>query len=80
MVRAFPTSTNANEHVLLALGSDCTGRDDVEINQGRGLSACSRRFIRMKSCETNVQLMLYSMLYVQSSMSAKNLCATDMFM
>ena len=26
----FPTSTNANEHVLLALGSDHTGMDNVE--------------------------------------------------
>ena len=40
MVRAFPTSTNANEHVLLALGSDRKGRDDVEMSQGRGQSAC----------------------------------------
>ena len=59
MVRAFPTSTNANEHVVLALGTDRMGR---EINQGRGQSACSRRFIRVKSRETNVQRMLYSML------------------
>ena len=62
MVRAFPTSTNANEHVLLALGSDRTGRDDVEISRGRGQSACSRRFIRVKPRKTNVQRMLYSML------------------
>ena len=55
MVRAFPTSTNANEHVLLALGSDRTGRDDVEISRGRGQSACSRRFIRVKPRKTNVQ-------------------------
>ena len=33
---AFPTSTNANEDVLLALDSDRTGRDDVEISRGRG--------------------------------------------
>ena len=26
-------STNANEHVLLGLDSDCTGRDDVEISR-----------------------------------------------
>ena len=45
MVRAFPTSTNANEQVLLALGSDCTGRDDVEISRDKGQSVCSRRFI-----------------------------------
>ena len=62
MGRAFPTSTNANEHVLLALGSDRTGRDDVEISRGRAQSVCSRRFIRVKPCETNVQRMLYSML------------------
>ena len=35
VVRAFPTSTNANEHVLFALGSDRMGRDDVEISRGR---------------------------------------------
>ena len=62
MVRAFPTSTNASEHVLLALGSDRTGRDDVEISRGRGQSSCSRRFICVKPRETNVQRMLYSML------------------
>ena len=62
MVRAFPTSTNANEHVLLALDSDRTGRNNVEISQGGGQSACSRRFIRAKPRETNVQRMLYSML------------------
>ena len=54
MVRAFSTSKNANEHVFLALGSDHMGRDDVEINQGRGQSMCSRMFIRVKSHETNV--------------------------
>ena len=59
MARAFPTSTNANEHVLLALGSDRKGRDDVKISRG---GACSRRFIHVKSRETNVQRMLYSML------------------
>ena len=62
VVIVFPTSTNATEQVLLALGSDCTSRDDVEISWGRGQSACSRRFIRVKACETNVQQMLYSML------------------
>ena len=56
MVRAFPTSTNAN--VLLALGSDRTGRDDVEVSRGRGQSACSHRFIRVKPRETNAQRML----------------------
>ena len=62
MARAFPTSTNANEHVLLALGCDRKGRDDVEISRGKGQSACFRRFIHVKSRETNVQQMLYSML------------------
>ena len=61
-MRSFPTSTNANEHVLLALDSDVTGRDDVEISRGGGQSACSSRFIRVKPRETNVQRMLYSML------------------
>ena len=77
MVRAFPTSTNAIEHVLLALGSDRMGRVDVEINRGRGQSACACRFNRVK---TNVQRMLYSMLEVHSSMLAKSLSVTDMFM
>ena len=54
MVRVLPTSTNVNEHVLLALGSDRTGRDDVEILKS-SQSACSRRFIRVKPHETNVQ-------------------------
>ena len=36
MVRAFPTSTNANEHIYLALGSDGMGRDDVEISWDGG--------------------------------------------
>ena len=58
MMRAFPTSTNANKQILLALGSDRTGRDNVEVSRGRGQSACSRRFIRAKSRETNVQRML----------------------
>ena len=61
-MRAFPTSTNANELVLLALGSDHTGRDDVKISRGRSQSACARRFIRVKPRETDVQRMLYSML------------------
>ena len=72
-------SANANEHVVLALGSDCTGRDNVEICRGRGQSMCSCRFICVKAHETNVPRMLYSMLKVHSSMSAKSLCATDMF-
>ena len=55
VVGAFPTSTNANEHILLALGSDRKGRDDVEISRGRGQSVCSRKFIRVKSHETNIQ-------------------------
>ena len=55
-------STTANQRVLLALDSDRTGRDDVEISRRGGQSACSRRFIRVKSRETNVQRMLYSML------------------
>ena len=33
MMRGFLTSTSANMHVLLALGSDRTGRDEVEISQ-----------------------------------------------
>ena len=48
-------STNANEHILLALGSDRTARDNVEISRGRGQSMCSRRFNRVKPRETNVQ-------------------------
>ena len=48
-------STNANEHVILAFGSDHMGWDDVEISQGRGESACSHRFICVKPRETNVQ-------------------------
>ena len=55
MARAFPTSTNATKHVLLALGSDCTAMDDVEIIQDGGQSACSRRFSHMKPHETKVQ-------------------------
>ena len=62
MMRAFLTSTTANKHVLLALGSDRTGRDNVEISQGGGQFVCPRRFIRVKPRETNVQRMLYSML------------------
>ena len=37
MVRAFPTPTNVNQHVLLALGSDCTGRYDVEMGHSHVL-------------------------------------------
>ena len=62
MVKAFPMSTNANEHVLLALGSDRTGRDNIEISRGRDQSVCFRRFIRVEPRETNIQQMLYSML------------------
>ena len=40
MVRVFPTSTNANEHIHLTLGSDRMGRD------------YSLRFIRVKPRET----------------------------
>ena len=40
MVRVFPTSTNANEHIHLTLGSDHMGRD------------YSLRFIRVKPRET----------------------------
>ena len=63
-MRAFPTSTNAKEHVLLALDSDRTGRDDVEI-AGVGVSPrvpAGRRFICVKPRETDVQRMLYSIL------------------
>ena len=35
----FLTSTSANKHILLALGSDRMGRDDVEISQV-GVSLC----------------------------------------
>ena len=66
-MRAFPTSINVNEHVLLALDSDRTGRDDVEISRGGGQSVCSCRFICVKPRETNVQRMLYGMLQVQES-------------
>ena len=54
-MRTFLTFTNANEHIRLALGSDCTGRDDVEVNWGGGQSACSCRFICVKPRETNIQ-------------------------
>ena len=37
MMEVFLTFTSANEHVLLALGSDHTGRDDVEICQVGGV-------------------------------------------
>ena len=53
---------NATVRVLLARDSDRTGRDDVEISRGGSQPACSRRFIRVKPRETNVQRMLYSML------------------
>ena len=62
MARVFPKSTNTNKHVLLALGSDHTARDDVKKSQGGGQSAYSHRFIRMKPCKINVLQMLYSML------------------
>ena len=62
MVRAFLTSTSANEHILLALGFDRMGRDDAKISRSRGQSVCSCRLIRVKPRETNVQRMLYSML------------------
>ena len=39
-MRAFPTSTTENEHVLLALGSDRKDRGGVEISWGRDQSAC----------------------------------------
>ena len=39
VVRVFPMSTNVNEYVLLALGSDHTGRKDVEISWVR-VSLC----------------------------------------
>ena len=57
-MRVFPTSTNTNEHLYLALRSDHTGRNDVEISQGRDQSTCSLRFIYLKPRETNVQRML----------------------
>ena len=60
MVKAFPTATNADEHGLLALVSERTGREDVDIS--RGQFACSRRFIRLKPREISVQQMLYSLL------------------
>ena len=39
MVRVFPAFTHVNEHILLALGSDHTGRDDFKISRSRGQSA-----------------------------------------
>ena len=54
-MRAFLTPVNGNQHVLLALGSDRPGRDDVEISRGRGQSACSRRFICVKPSANAVQ-------------------------
>ena len=41
-------STNVNEHVL---GSDRTGRDDVEINQG--FQGSVRVFSQVYSCEVS---------------------------
>ena len=59
-MRVFLTSTSANKHVLFALGSHRTGRDNVKISQvGLGLGL---EFIRVKSRETNIQQMLYIML------------------
>ena len=58
---AFPKSTNANKHTLLALGSDCMARDDVKISRSGGQSAYSL-FSCVKPCETNLQQMLYIML------------------
>ena len=67
-------SANENKYIFLAVGSDHTGRGNVEISQVGGQSKCSRRFICVKPC-ANVQGMLYSMLYVHSSMSAeRSLC------
>ena len=53
LARVFPTSTNANKYVLLAFGSDLTGKDDVEI--GGGQSTCFSRFVCVNPCKTNVQ-------------------------
>ena len=58
-------SMNATERVLLTLGSDRKGREDVEISRVRGKSACSREFIRVKSRETNVQRILYLSSFIQ---------------
>ena len=52
-MRVFSTFTRGNEHVLLALGSNRTGRDVVEISWGGGQSTCSCRFICVKPRETN---------------------------
>ena len=41
MVRSFPTSTYVNKHILLALGSDHTARDNVKISLGGGQSAAN---------------------------------------
>ena len=42
-MRVFLTSTSANKHVLFALGSNHTGRDNVEISQvGVSLSLVPR--------------------------------------
>ena len=45
MVRAFPTTTKVNEHVLLAFGSDRMGKDDVE--RDRNQSVCLAKAVRM---------------------------------
>ena len=45
MMRAFLTFTSANKHILLALGSDGTGRDDFEISQvGGSVQGVSNRW------------------------------------
>ena len=62
VLKVEANTTNANKQVVLALGSDCTARDNVEISQGGDQSACSHRFVRVKPHETNIQRMLYSML------------------
>ena len=49
MMRAFLTSTSTNKHVLLALGSDRTGRDDVEINQV-GVYSCEAPLYSVPLC------------------------------
>ena len=69
MVRLFPASTNANKHFLLALDSDYTFRDDVEISQGRAQPVCSCRFNRVKPRETNVQQRFTACyIYISSSL------------
>ena len=46
--------TNVNKRVLLALGSDCTVRDNVEISRSGSQSMFSCRFSHVKPLETNV--------------------------